>query len=123
MDATSSIATRLPSRHMTDCALRAGSTDAALHFPAIDADGIGAQIFLAEIFKKTPYAAGLKPGGRDVAKDIFEIGGIPLPMTPLNVKLTGAGRVQRKTKWQARKTNHTSGAPVRAHEKQCYADI
>jgi dihydroxyacid dehydratase/phosphogluconate dehydratase len=121
MDAGSSIKTRSPSR-------RGGSTDAALHLPAIaDAYGIGAQIFLAEIFKKTPYAAGLKPGGRYAAKDMFEIGCAPLPMTTLNVKLTGAERVQGETKWRARQTNHTSGAlvtdPGGAHEKQCYADI
>jgi uncharacterized protein len=92
MDAKSSIRsrikTRLPSRHMTECALRACSTDAALH--------------LAEIFKKTSYAAGLKPGGRDTAKDMFEIAGIPLlnaDVGPVNVKLTDAERAKRKTKW------------------------
>jgi hypothetical protein len=127
MDAKRSITTRLPSRHMTDCALRAGSTDAALHLPATaDACGDLAQIFLAEIFKKTPYAAGLKPHRRDAAKVMVEIAGVPLPMTTPNVKLTDAERAQRKTKWQARQTNHTSGAlvtdPGGAHEKQCYAD-
>ena len=122
MDAKTSIKKRLPSRHH-------GSTNAALHLPAIaHACGIDlAQIFLGEIFKKTPYAAGLKPGGRYAAKDMFEIGCAPLPMTTLNVKLTGAERAQRETKWRARQTNHTSGAlvthPGGAHEKQCYADI
>src|SRR4029453_14615547 len=33
---------------------------------------------VAEVFKKTPYVADLKPGGRYVAKDMFEAGGIPL---------------------------------------------
>jgi len=36
-----------------------------------------------EVFKKTPYIAGLKPGGRYVAKDMFEVGGIPLLMKTL----------------------------------------
>jgi hypothetical protein len=122
MDAKTSIKKRLPSRHD-------GSSNAALHLSAIPhARGIDlAEIFLAEIFKKTPCAAGLKPGGRDAAKDMFEIGRASPPVTTLNVKLTGAERVQRETKWRARQTNHTSGAlvtdPGRAHEKQCYADI
>jgi len=95
---------------------------------------------------------------------MFEIGGIPLLMKTLlrngrlhgdcltvsgritadgtlNVKLTAAELAERKTKWKARETNHTSGAlwkyaqqvgpavdgavthPGGAHEKQCYADI
>ena len=36
-----------------------------------------------EIFKKTPCAAGLQPGGRYVAKDIQEIGSISLLMKTL----------------------------------------
>jgi dihydroxyacid dehydratase/phosphogluconate dehydratase len=125
MDAKTSIK-RLPSRH--------GSTNAALHLPAIaHACGIEpaeiflAKIFLAEIFKKTPCAAGLKPGGRYAAKDMFEIGCASLPATTLNVKLNGAERVQHETKWRARQTNPTLGALVThsggAYEKQCYADI
>ena len=38
---------------------------------------------MAEIFKRTPYIADLKPGGRYVAKDMFEAGGIPLLMKTL----------------------------------------
>ncbi|MFL5119489.1 MAG: dihydroxy-acid dehydratase, partial [Microvirga sp.] len=38
---------------------------------------------VAEIFKRTPYVADLKPGGRYVAKDLFEAGGIPLLMKTL----------------------------------------
>jgi dihydroxy-acid dehydratase len=33
------------------------------------------------VFKKTPCIADSKPGGRYVAKDIVEVGGIPLPVT------------------------------------------
>jgi len=38
---------------------------------------------VAEVFKRTPYIADLKPGGRYVAKDMFEVGGIPLLMKTL----------------------------------------
>ncbi|VVT17921.1 dihydroxy-acid dehydratase [Rhizobium sp. EC-SD404] len=59
-----------------------GSTNAALHLPAIAHEcGIEFDLFdVAEIFRKTPYIADLKPGGRYVAKDMFEAGGIPLLM-------------------------------------------
>ncbi len=62
-----------------------GSTNAALHLPAIAHEcGIEFTLFdVAEIFKKTPYIADLKPGGRYVAKDMFEVGGIPLLMKTL----------------------------------------
>src|SRR6188472_3967290 len=62
-----------------------GSTNAALHLPAIAHEcGIPFDLFdVAEIFKKTPYVADLKPGGRYVAKDMFEVGGIPLLMKTL----------------------------------------
>ena len=62
-----------------------GSTNAALHLPAI-AHECGIEFTLvdvAEVFKKTPYIADLKPGGRYVAKDLFEVGGIPLLMKTL----------------------------------------
>ncbi|MHA1133510.1 MAG: dihydroxy-acid dehydratase [Alphaproteobacteria bacterium] len=62
-----------------------GSTNAALHLPAIAHEcGIDFDLFdVAEIFKKTPYIADLKPGGRYVAKDMFEAGGVPLLMKTL----------------------------------------
>ncbi len=62
-----------------------GSTNAALHLPAIANEcGIDFTLFdVAEIFKKTPYIADLKPGGRYVAKDLFEVGGVPLLMKTL----------------------------------------
>src|SRR6186713_3174394 len=62
-----------------------GSTNAALHLPAIAHEcGIEFTLFdVAEVFKKTPYIADLKPGGRYVAKDLFEVGGIPLLMKTL----------------------------------------
>jgi dihydroxy-acid dehydratase len=62
-----------------------GSTNAALHLPAIAHEaGIEFTLFdVAEVFKRTPYIADLKPGGRYVAKDLFEAGGIPLVMKAL----------------------------------------
>jgi dihydroxy-acid dehydratase len=55
-----------------------GSTNAALHLPAIAHEaGIEFSMFdVGEIFKKTPYIANLRPGGKYVAKDLFEIGGV-----------------------------------------------
>ena len=57
-----------------------GSTNAALHLPAI-ANEIGIKFDLmdvARIFRKTPYLASLKPGGLYVAKDMWKAGGIPM---------------------------------------------
>ena len=69
----------------TVVAASGGSTNAALHLPAIANEcGIDFDLFaVAEIFKRTPYIADLKPGGRYVAKDMFEVGGIPLLMKTL----------------------------------------
>ncbi|MFZ3310364.1 MAG: dihydroxy-acid dehydratase [Xanthobacteraceae bacterium] len=62
-----------------------GSTNAALHLPAIANEcGIKFDLFdVAEVLKKTPYIADLKPSGRYVAKDVFEAGGVPLLMKTL----------------------------------------
>src|SRR5438034_6170217 len=62
-----------------------GSTNAALHLPAIANEcGLTFDLFdVAEVFKKTPYIADLKPSGRYVAKDLFEAGGVPLLMKTL----------------------------------------
>ena len=62
-----------------------GSTNAALHLPAM-AHECGIQFSLrdvAEIFRKTPYLADLKPGGRFVAKDMGEAGGVPMLLKTL----------------------------------------
>ncbi len=69
----------------TVVAASGGSTNAALHLPAIANEcGIDFDLFdVGEIFKKTPYIADLKPGGKYVAKDMFEAGGIPLLMKTL----------------------------------------
>ncbi|MCZ6814121.1 MAG: dihydroxy-acid dehydratase, partial [Alphaproteobacteria bacterium] len=57
-----------------------GSTNAALHLPAM-AHEAGIEFRLddvARIFKETPYIADLKPSGRYVAKDLFDVGGVPV---------------------------------------------
>ena len=57
-----------------------GSTNAALHLPAI-ANEAGIKFTLEDvtnISKRTPYIADLKPGGRFVSKDLYEIGGVPI---------------------------------------------
>ena len=108
MDAKTNIKARLPSRHVTEGPARAphrsydyamGLTSQQIHQPSAArlrartlenpqmrqaADGalLPARA-IAEVFKKTPYIADLKPGGRYVAKDIFEVGGIPLLMKTL----------------------------------------
>jgi dihydroxy-acid dehydratase len=62
-----------------------GSTNAALHLPAIAHEcGVRFDLFdVAEVFKRTPYIADLKPSGRYVAKDMFEAGGVPLLLRTL----------------------------------------
>ena len=55
-----------------------GSTNAGLHLPAIAHEaGIDFNLFdVAEVFKKTPLIANLRPGGKYVAKDLHDIGGV-----------------------------------------------
>lgn len=62
-----------------------GSTNAALHLPAIAHEvGIDFNLFdVAEIFKKTPYIANLRPGGKYVAKDLFDVGGVGIVLKEL----------------------------------------
>jgi dihydroxy-acid dehydratase len=69
----------------TIVAATGGSTNAALHLPAMAHEaGIAFDLFeVAEIFKRTPYIADLKPGGKYVAKDVYDIGGIPQIMKAL----------------------------------------
>ena len=62
-----------------------GSTNGALHLPAI-AHEVGIDFDLhavAAIFKRTPYIADMKPAGRYVAKDLFDVGGVPVLMRAL----------------------------------------
>ncbi len=69
----------------TIVAATGGSTNAALHLPAL-ANEIGIKFDLmdvAKIFKRTPYLADLKPGGRYVARDMWKAGGVPMLLKTL----------------------------------------
>ena len=62
-----------------------GSTNAALHLPAIAHEaGIDFDLFdVADIMRDTPYFVDLRPGGKYVAKDLYEVGGVPVVMKEL----------------------------------------
>ncbi len=62
-----------------------GSTNAALHLPAIANEaGIDFDIHaIGEIFKRTPYIADFKPGGKYVMKDLHDVGGVPVLLKAL----------------------------------------
>jgi dihydroxy-acid dehydratase len=69
----------------TVVAAAGGSTNSGLHLPAL-ANEAGIEFDLHDvgaIFKKTPYIADLKPGGRYVMKDLYDIGGVPVLMKAL----------------------------------------
>ncbi len=102
MDEKLHLMAKLPSRHVTEAPHRAfyyargltrvrmvsatgGPTNAALQLPAIAHEcGVKFDLYdVAEIFRRTPYIADLKPGGRYVAKDMFEAGAVPLLMRTL----------------------------------------
>ncbi|MGO8867953.1 MAG: dihydroxy-acid dehydratase [Alphaproteobacteria bacterium] len=62
-----------------------GSTNAGLHLPAI-ANEAGIPFTLADVVaisRRTPYIASLKPGGKYVAKDLYDVGGVPVLMKAL----------------------------------------
>jgi dihydroxy-acid dehydratase len=62
-----------------------GSTNAALHLPAMANElGIAFDLFdVAEVFRRTPLLADLKPGGKYLAKDVHDIGGAPVVLRAL----------------------------------------
>ncbi|MGQ0662081.1 MAG: dihydroxy-acid dehydratase [Pseudomonadota bacterium] len=62
-----------------------GSTNAGLHLPAIASEaGIDFDLHdVCEIFRRTPYIADLKPSGKYVAKDLYEVGGVPVLLKAL----------------------------------------
>ncbi|MFT6672418.1 MAG: dihydroxy-acid dehydratase [Afipia broomeae] len=62
-----------------------GSTNAALHLPAMAHEaGIAFDIFdVGKVFRRTPLIADLKPGGRYLAKDVHDIGGVPVVLKAL----------------------------------------
>jgi dihydroxy-acid dehydratase len=62
-----------------------GSTNAALHLPAMAHEaGIAFDLHdVGAIFERTPYIADLKPGGQFIAKDLFGVGGVPIVLKAL----------------------------------------
>ncbi|MBT6116574.1 MAG: dihydroxy-acid dehydratase, partial [Rhodospirillaceae bacterium] len=63
----------------TVVAATGGSTNAGLHLPAI-ANEAGIEFGLddvCEVFKRTPWIADLKPGGRFLHVDLWAAGGVP----------------------------------------------
>lgn len=62
-----------------------GSTNAGLHLPAIAHEaGIDFDLHaVAEVFKKTPYIANLRPGGKYVALHLHKLGGVAIVMKEL----------------------------------------
>jgi dihydroxy-acid dehydratase len=62
-----------------------GSTNAGLHLPAIAHEaGIDFDLDdVCDIFRDTPYFVDLKPGGQYVAKDLYEVGGVPVVLKEL----------------------------------------
>ena len=57
-----------------------GSTNAGLHLPAMASEA-GIKFDLDDvvaIFRRTPYIADLQPGGKYVAKDLYDVGGVPV---------------------------------------------
>jgi len=77
----------------TVVAATGGSTNAALHLPAMAHEaGIRYSLHdVAKIFKRTPYIADLMPGGKYTATDMYRIGGVPVVIKELldNGLLTG----------------------------------
>jgi dihydroxy-acid dehydratase len=69
----------------TVVAASGGSTNSGLHLPAMASEaGIEFDLHdVGEIFRRTPYIADLKPGGRYVMKDLYDVGGVPVLMKAL----------------------------------------
>ncbi|HEX7380566.1 MAG TPA: dihydroxy-acid dehydratase [Nevskiaceae bacterium] len=62
-----------------------GSTNAALHIPAIAHEAGIRFTFddIGEVFDRTPLIADMQPGGRYLAKDLDRIGGVPVVLKEL----------------------------------------
>ena len=66
-----------------------GSTNAALHLPAI-ANEAGLKFTLrdvVEIYNSTPYIGDMQPGGKYVAKDLYDVGGVPVAVSYTHLTL------------------------------------
>jgi dihydroxy-acid dehydratase len=62
-----------------------GSTNAVLHIPALANEaGIAFDIDdVARVFQRTPLIGNLQPGGKYLARDLYEIGGTPVILAEL----------------------------------------
>lgn len=62
-----------------------GSTNAGLHLPAMAHEcGIDFDLHdVGAVFKRTPLIANLRPGGKYVAKDLFDVGGVGIVLKEL----------------------------------------
>ncbi|NQZ13325.1 MAG: dihydroxy-acid dehydratase [Alphaproteobacteria bacterium] len=62
-----------------------GSTNAGLHLPAMAHEcGIDFDLHdVADVFKRTPLIANLRPGGKYVAKDLYDVGGVGVVLKEL----------------------------------------
>ncbi len=69
----------------TVVAATGGSTNAGLHLPAIahEAGIVFTLQDVCDIFRRTPYIADLKPGGKYVARDLYEVGGVSIVLKAL----------------------------------------
>jgi dihydroxy-acid dehydratase len=93
-----------------------GSTNAVLHLPAMANEcGIDFDIFeIEKIFKKTPYIADMKPGGKYVAKDLFEVGGVQMILKVL----LDAGYIHGDCLTVTRKTMAENLSDIKFNEDQ-----
>jgi dihydroxy-acid dehydratase len=93
-----------------------GSTNAVLHLPAIANEcGIDFDAFdIGEVFKRTPYLADMKPGGKYVAKDLHEAGGVQMILKIL----LDAGFIHGDCMTVTGKTMAENLADIKFNEKQ-----
>jgi dihydroxy-acid dehydratase len=100
----------------TIVAATGGSTNAVLHLPAIAHEcGIDFDMFdVGKIFAKTPYIADMKPGGKYVAKDLYEAGGVQMILKIL----LDAGFIHGDCLTVTGKTMAENLADIKFNEKQ-----
>ena len=93
-----------------------GSTNAVLHLPALANEcGIDFDAFeIAKVFARTPYIADMKPGGKYVAKDLYEAGGVQMILKVL----LDAGFIRGDCLTVTGKTMAENLADVKFNEKQ-----
>ncbi len=98
-----------------------GSTNAALHIPAIANEaGIAFTVDdVAEVFARTPLIGDLRPGGKYLAKDVHEIGGVSVVIRAMLRERPPARRADRdgpKLSEEHGKAPQADGAVIRAKD-------